>query len=54
MSDGGDGLSELPPEQLARLAWAFASYNYFPPDEWVQVRNMYGTVREDEEADGRL
>ncbi|EFJ44113.1 hypothetical protein VOLCADRAFT_95773 [Volvox carteri f. nagariensis] len=38
---GGDeaarALSNLPPEQLARLAWAFASYNYFPPDQWVQA-----------------
>ncbi|GLC35260.1 hypothetical protein PLESTB_000583700 [Pleodorina starrii] len=31
------GLSELPAEQIAGLAWAFASYNYFPPDDWVQA-----------------
>lgn len=30
-------LGDMPPEQLARLAWAFASYNYFPPDTWLQV-----------------
>lgn len=34
---GGGGLALLAPEQLGRLAWAFATYNYFPPDEWVQV-----------------
>ncbi|GIM07959.1 hypothetical protein Vretimale_12044 [Volvox reticuliferus] len=36
------GLSELPPEQLARLAWAFASFNYFPPDEWLQAYWLRG------------
>ncbi|GFR45347.1 hypothetical protein Agub_g6716, partial [Astrephomene gubernaculifera] len=35
-------LSSLPAAKLARLAWAFASYNYFPPDEWVQAYWLAG------------
>ncbi len=38
-------LGEMPPEQLARLAWAFASYNYFPPDTWLQVGSSYGITQ---------
>ncbi|GIL42466.1 hypothetical protein Vafri_432 [Volvox africanus] len=38
----GAGMLELPPEQLARLAWAFASFNYFPPDEWLKAYWLRG------------
>ncbi|GLI70656.1 hypothetical protein VaNZ11_015592 [Volvox africanus] len=38
----GTAMLELPPEQLARLAWAFASFNYFPPDEWLKAYWLRG------------
>ena len=35
---GPSALGQLPPDLLAKLAWAFSTYGYFPPPVWEQVR----------------